>query len=48
MGAPAIREMAMKTPVEMEKMRKDVAVKSCRYGHQSRLSCSDCSTINTG
>ena len=26
MGAPAIREMAMKTPVEMEKIRKDVAV----------------------
>ena len=26
LGAPAIREMSMKTPVEMEKMRKDVAV----------------------
>ena len=26
MGAPAIREMAMKTPVEMQKMRKDIAV----------------------
>ena len=26
MGAPAIREMAMKTPVEMQKIRHDVAI----------------------